>query len=207
MERKTLHIGLLSTYLVVFVWSLIHPVDWVVWGLEIGPVLIGVAVLLWTYSSFPLSTLSYVMLWVVAIVMTVGGHYSYQMVPLFNWIRDVFHLKRNDYDRLGHFLQGMAVAVLVREILLRRTPLLPGKWLFFLVLCTCMAFSNFYELVEFISTKLLRGSIELFLGIQGDIWDPQWDMFSGLLGALTALLLFSKYQNRHVWEAEAQNWH
>jgi putative membrane protein len=134
--------------------------------------------------------------------MTIGGHYTYQMMPLFDWIRDTFHLKRNHYDRLGHYLQGIAVALLARELLLRTSPLLPGKWLFFLVMCTCMAFSASFELIEFLAAKLMGGSAELYLGLQGDEWDPQWDMFCGWLGCITSLLVFRSYQNRHVWEAE-----
>ncbi len=132
----------------VFVWSGIGPRDVATWWLEVMPVIIGVPILVATYRRFPLTSLAYILIWLHAIILMVGGHYTYAEMPLFNWIRDAFALSRNHYDRVGHFAQGFVPAILAREVLLRTSPLRAGKWLFFLVCCVSLAISAFYELVE-----------------------------------------------------------
>ena len=126
----------------------------------------------------------------------IGGHYTYAQVPLGFWVQDLFHLGRNHYDRLGHFAQGFVPAMLVREILIRRSPLGPGKWLFFLVVCVCLAFSAFYELIEWWTAVMMGQAADAFLGTQGDPWDTQWDMFLALVGAVTAQLLLARTHDR-----------
>jgi len=140
-----------------------------------------------TYRRFPLTPLAYRLIFVHAGILMLGGHYTYAEVPPGFWVRDLLGLSRNHYDRLGHFAQGFVPAIVAREILLRKTPLRPGGWLFFLVTCICLAISAFYEFVEW-WTALLSGEAAMaFLGTQGDVWDTQWDMFLCLLGALAAV--------------------
>lgn len=201
LNQKTWHLALLGSYLVVLVWSVIGPVDYLIWGLEVGPVIVGGIVLIATYRRFPLSHLTYGLLWGTAIIMTIGGHYTYEMVPFFDYLRDAFHLRRNHYDRVGHFVQGLTLAVLIRELFLRKSRLLPGLLLGFVVTCICLALSASYEIFEFAGSAFMGKSAEAFLGLQGDVWDSQKDMLLALSGAVCGLLLFSRYQNRHVWEA------
>lgn len=179
-------------------WSMITPHDWPTWFLEAAPVLIAVPLLAATYRGFPLSRLAYGMIWLHAVILLVGAHYTYAEVPLFNWLRDSYDLDRNHYDRLGHLAQGFFPAIVAREILLRRSPLQPGKWLFFLVTCFCLAFSAFYEMIEWWVALAAGDGAIAFLGTQGDPWDTQWDMFLALLGALSSLLLLSKLHDRSL---------
>lgn len=183
---------------IVIAWSAIAPHDWPTWFLEAAPVLIAVPLLMATHRSFPLSRLAYSMIWLHAVILLVGAHYTYAEVPLFNWLRDSYDLDRNHYDRLGHLAQGFFPAIVAREILLRRSPLQPGKWLFFLVTCFCLAFSAFYEMIEWWVALAAGDGAVAFLGTQGDPWDAQWDMFLALLGALSAQILLSKVHDRSM---------
>jgi putative membrane protein len=176
----------------------IRPRDYFTWLLEVAPILIGVPVLLWTHRSFPLTPLLYRLLFVHALILMLGGHYTYAEVPLGFWVRDALGLARNHYDRLGHFAQGFVPAILAREILLRKTPLRPGRWLFFLVTCVCLAFSAFYELIEWWTALASGEGATAFLGTQGDVWDTQWDMFLALVGALTAQLTLARVHDRQL---------
>jgi putative membrane protein len=128
----------------------------------------------------------------------VGGHYTYAQVPAGFWVQDLLDLSRNHYDRIGHLAQGFIPAILAREILLRLSPLRPGKWLFLLVVCVCLAFSAFYELVEWWAALIGGDSAQSFLGTQGDVWDTQWDMFLALLGAISAQLLLRPAHDRSM---------
>jgi len=177
----------------ILLWSGIGPLERLTWWLEVAPVLIGVLFLTYTYSSFRLSPLLYRLLFIHAVILMVGGHYTYARVPAGFWLQDLFDLSRNHYDRLGHLAQGFVPAILAREILIRKSPLEPGKWLFFVVVCVCLAFSAFYEMIEWWAAVLLGGqSVESFLGTQGDVWDTQWDMFLALIGAICAQLLLAR---------------
>ena len=188
---------LLATGLILL-WSGIAPVDRVTWWLEIAPVLIGAVLATLTYSSFRLSPLLYRLLFVHAVILMIGGHYTYARVPAGFWLQDLLDLSRNHYDRLGHLAQGFIPAILAREILIRLSPLEPGKWLFFLVVCVCLAFSAFYEMIEWWAALLGGDSAESFLGTQGDVWDTQWDMFFALLGSVVAQLLLSRAHDRSM---------
>ncbi len=184
---------------VLLVGSGIRPeADRLTWFLETLPVFIGLTLGVASYRSFPLTPLLYRLLALHCVVLIVGGYYTYAEVPLFNWLRDTWELSRNHYDRVGHFVQGFVPAILAREILLRRSPLEPGKWLFFLVVCVCLAFSAFYELLEWWTALLSEEASAAFLGTQGDQWDAQWDMFLALLGALSALLLLARRHDREL---------
>lgn len=189
---------LIFIYIAALSWSGINPTDRFTWWLEVTPALIGILVIVATYRSYPLTTLSYNLILIHCIILFVGGHYTYAEMPIFNWIRDSFDLERNYYDRLGHFAQGFIPAIIIREILWRNSPLQKSKWLPFLVVSTCLAISATYELVEF-SVALLTGeAAEAFLGTQGDVWDTQWDMLIALFGAIIAYLSLSDIHNRQL---------
>jgi putative membrane protein len=179
--------------------SAVNPADATTWVLEVFPVLLGAPILIATHARFPLTPLLYRLLFVHALILILGGHYTYAEVPLGFWVQDLLDLSRNHYDRVGHFAQGFVPAILAREILIRRSPLRPGKWLFFVVVCVCLAFSAFYELIEWWAALIGGASAEAFLGTQGDVWDTQWDMFLALLGVISAQLLLSR---RHDLELE-----
>ena len=172
------------------------PFDRATWWMEVAPVFLGVPLLLLTRRVFPLTPLLYRLLALHALVLIVGGHYTYARVPLGFWVQDWFALGRNHYDRLGHVMQGLVPAILAREILLRCTPLRRGGWLFFLVTSVCLAFSAFYELVEWWAALTGGEAAADFLGTQGDVWDSQWDMFLALCGALGALILLARVHDR-----------
>ncbi|MCG6877090.1 MAG: DUF2238 domain-containing protein [Betaproteobacteria bacterium] len=178
--------------------SAIRPREVGTWALEAAPVAIAIPVLVATRHAFPLTPLAYRLIFVHALILLVGGHYTYAHVPLGFWLQDVFDLARNPYDRIGHFAQGFVPAIVAREILLRTTPLRPGKMLFFLVLCIALAISAFYELIEWWTAVIFGEGAEEFLGTQGDPWDTQWDMFLALLGAAASQLLLARMHDRQL---------
>ena len=166
--------------------------------MEVAPVLVGGVLLLATYRRFPLSNLAYVLIWCHAIILIVGGHWTYAEMPLFDWLKDAWSLQRNYYDRVGHVAQGFVPAILAREILLRTSPLTPGKWLNTIVVAICLAVSASYELIEWWAAILLNEGADQFLATQGDPWDTQWDMFLALCGAITSLLLLHRLHDRSM---------
>ena len=176
--------------------SAIGPTDRLTWWLEVAPVLIAAPVLMLTARRFPLTKLLYVLIAVHALILILGGHYTYAQVPLGYWAQDLFDLARNPYDRLGHFAQGFVPAMIAREILLRSSPLNRGGWLFFIVCCICLAVSACYEFIEWWTAIIGGGAAEAFLGMQGDVWDTQWDMFLALCGAITAQLTLARVHDR-----------
>ena len=196
--RRSEAIALPAIGAICLVVSGIAPYDRTTWWLEVFPILIAVPVLLLTARRFPLTPLVYRLIFVHALILMLGGHYSYARVPLGTWVQNAFHLARNHYDRLGHFAQGFVPAMIAREILLRRTPLRPGKWLFFLVTCVCLAVSACYEFVEWWTAVLGGSAANEFLGTQGDVWDTQWDMFLALVGAVTAQLVLWREHDREL---------
>lgn len=176
----------------------IQPYDRLTWLLETSPVMIGMVVLTICWRRFPLTDLLCWLLCVHALVLLIGGHYTYARVPAGFWFQELFDLSRNHYDRLGHLLQGFVPAILAREILLRRSPLQPGKWLFLLVTSVCLAFSAFYEMLEWWAALLTGEAATAFLATQGDVWDTQWDMFLALVGAVAAQLLLRRVHDRQL---------
>ena len=195
---ELLHTGLLSILSIVLIWSVINPKDLFTWFLEVLPALIGLGVLTLTYNRFRLTNLVYFLILVHAIILIVGGHYTYAEMPIFNWIRDSFHLARNYYDRLGHFAQGFIPAVIVREILLRKSELKRGKMLSFIIISVCLAISALYELIEWGVAEATGSAADAFLGTQGDVWDTQWDMFMALLGATISLVSMSNLHDKFL---------
>lgn len=189
---------LLGVGLAALAWSGLHPHDRFTWLLEVAPILIGVPVLVATRRRFPLTPLAYRLIFVHALILMLGARYTYAEVPLGFWVRDALSLARNHYDRLGHFAQGFVPAILAREILLRKTPLRRGAWLFFLVTCVCLSISAVYEFVEWWTAVATGEAATAFLGTQGDPWDTQWDMFLALVGALSAQLLLARAHDREL---------
>ena len=189
---------MLFATMLVLLWSGITPRDRTTWLFEVLPVILALAILVPTAKRFPLSTLLYRLLFIHGLILMVGGHYTYAEVPVGHWFQETFELSRNHYDRLGHFVQGFVPAILAREILLRKTQLVPGWWLTFLIISVCLAFSAFYELIEWWTALLLGESADAVLGMQGDIWDSQWDMFLALLGACVSLATLSKVHDRSL---------
>jgi putative membrane protein len=168
------------------------------WMLEVFPIFIAVPILVATARRFPLTPLAYRLIFVHALILMVGGHYTYAKVPLGFWMEHALHLTRNNYDRIGHFAQGFVPAIIAREILLRRTPLPRGKWIFFIVTCICLAISACYEFIEWATALIGGSSADAFLGTQGDVWDTQWDMFTALIGAIVAQLLLARMHDRQL---------
>ncbi|MFW1951255.1 DUF2238 domain-containing protein [Acinetobacter beijerinckii] len=183
---------------ILLVISGIQPFDRITWWLEVTPVLIVLQLLFATYKAFPLTAILYVLIFSHAIVLIVGGAYSYARVPLGFEIAQWFSLDRNPYDKLGHFMQGFVPAIAVREILIRNHILAKGKMLSFIVICIVLAISASYELIEWAAALSLGEGAEEFLGTQGDEWDTQSDMFFALIGSITALLLLSRWHDRQI---------
>ncbi len=176
----------------------IGPADGLTWFFETLPIMIGVPLLVWTRRGFPLTPLLYRLLFLHALILALGGHYTYAQVPLGFWVQDLLDLSRNHYDRLGHVAQGFVPAILVREILVRRSPLVGSRWLPVLTVAFCLAFSALYELIEWWAALALGAEADAFLATQGDPWDTQWDMFLALCGALAALILLSRLHDRQL---------
>jgi putative membrane protein len=197
--RHALPLVLLALAAAVFVWSGVRPHDRFTWLLETLPAIAGVPLLAVLYArGVRLTPAVYVLVTVHAMILMVGGKYTYAEVPPFNWLRDTLHLSRNHYDRVGHFAQGFVPAMIAREVLLRTSPLRPGKWLFFLVVCCCGALSACYELVEWAVAAMSGSASDAFLGTQGDHWDTQKDMALAFVGAVTAQVLLSRLHDRQL---------
>jgi putative membrane protein len=190
------HLALLATVFAVILWSGLRPYDRFTWWLEVTPGLVGLALLLATYRRFRFTTLCYTLIALHICVLCVGGHYTYARVPLFDWLRPVFAWQRNNYDRLGHLMQGLVPAMIAREVLLRLNVLNRKKWLPFLVVSICLGISAFYELIEWWTALINGGAANDFLGSQGDVWDTQSDMCLALVGAVSALVLLSAIHDR-----------
>ena len=182
----------------MLLWSAWHPHDYFTWILEVFPALIGIALLFATHRRFPLTPLLLVLLTLHAIILMVGGHYTYAKVPLGFWMQDAFGFARNHYDRIGHLAQGFVPAILAREIFIRRRVVNGRGWLFAIVVSICLAFSALYELLEW-TVSITSGSAgDSFLGTQGDIWDTQKDMLLATIGAIAAQVLLARVHDRQL---------
>jgi putative membrane protein len=178
--------------------SAIDPYSYGTWLLEVLAALIAAPILILTYRRFPLSPLAYRLILAQALILMIGGHWTYAQVPAGDWLRDLLDLDRNPYDRLGHLFQGITPAIIAREILLRRTPLRPGGWLFALVVCVVLGVSACWEFFEWWSALIGGAAADDFLGAQGDVWDTQWDMFLAMCGAILSQLVFSRTHDRQL---------
>ncbi len=189
-KASSIHFFFSFVVILVLIWSLIKPVEgYMILLVEVLPSVLVLIFLISTYNKFRLTTVSYFIITLLVILTFIGGHYSYSKVPLFSWIRDYFDLQRNHYDRFGHFLKGSIVLVII-EILLRKTALSKSKTTNFIALCITLAIGAFYEIIEWASAKIgNKGKVTNdFLGMQGDIWDAQWDMALLLVGSILSLL-------------------
>lgn len=194
----------IATYLLVLAWSAIAPVDYFTWILEVIPALLGFAVLAATYRRFRLTSLAYFLILAHCLILMVGGHYTYAQVPLFDWLKEIFDLERNNYDKVGHFAQGFVPAIVAREILIRRGVINGRYWQGFLVVCFCLAFSALYELIEWWVAIATGDSAEAFLGTQGYVWDTQSDMALALAGAISALLFLAHLHDTQLQKLAVQ---
>ncbi len=183
----------------MFIWSAINPKDYFVWFLEALPAILGLIIISYCYvrKKFIFTSFSCLFILIHAIILMIGAHYTYSEVPLFNWLKDIFDLERNNYDKVGHFAQGFVPALLAREILIRCDILKNKNWMFFIIICICLAISSCYEILEWIAACVSGDSADAFLGLQGYSWDTHSDMFFALLGAVVFLVLFSKIQDKY----------
>ncbi|PHS10743.1 MAG: hypothetical protein COA88_00195 [Kordia sp.] len=189
---------LLFLLMLLFIWSAIKPFEYFTWFLEVLPVIIGVLVLLFTYKNFRFTKLIYVLIFVHCVILVIGGHYTYAEVPLFDWIQEVFHQSRNNYDKVGHFAQGFVPAMIARELLLRKNVINGKTWLNFIVVCIAMAISVTYEFIEWGVSLATGDGGYSFLGTQGYVWDTQSDMLYATFGAIIALLMLSKSHDNQL---------
>jgi len=193
MKDRSLHIFLLLSILGILVWSVHHPKDMLNWIGEAIPAILGTALVVIVYPKFRFTNLTYVFLWIDAVIILIGAHYTYVDVPFFEWIQHEFHLSRNHYDRLAHFTLGFTGAYIVGELLVRISPVKKGKLLIGMILSIVLALSALYELAEFLSALIVGGAADSFLGTQGDKWDTQWDILLALCGAILSFLTLGRY--------------
>jgi putative membrane protein len=188
----------LITFFSVFIWSAIAPHDRLTWFLEVAPAIIGLIVVITTYKSFPLTTLVYSLILIHCVILMVGGHYTYAEVPLFNDLKELMGSSRNNYDKVGHFAQGFIPALITREIVIRKNVINGTAWRAFFIVCFCLAFSAFYELIEWGVAIVSGEGAHAFLGTQGYIWDTQSDMGYALIGAILSLMLLSHHHDQQL---------
>lgn len=188
----------LGLFLGVFIWSAMAPKDQFTWFLEVVPALIGLGFLIYTRTSFPLTSLTYALILTHCIILMVGGHYTYAEVPLFDQLAEVMGSTRNNYDKVGHFAQGFVPAIIAREIFIRQSVISSKRWMNFLIICFCLGFSAFYELIEWWVALTSGEDAEAFLGTQGYVWDTQSDMGTALFGAITALVSLSSFHDKQL---------
>ena len=187
-------------FLGVLVWSGINPKDYPTWGLEVAPAVAGGIILWATRERFPLTTLTYVLILVHAVILMIGGHYTYAEVPLGEWVRVLFDGARNDYDKLGHLAQGFVPAIIARELMIRLQVFNSARWRNFFIVCLCLAISAFYELLEWWVALISEEAADSFLGTQGYVWDTQSDMAWALSGAILALVALGGLHDRQLRE-------
>jgi putative membrane protein len=192
------HLTLLLSFLAILVWSGYYPKDRLIWWLEVFPAMIGAAVLAAIYSRVKLTMLLYSLIWFHALVLMIGGHWTYAEMPLFSWLKETFDHDRNYYDRVGHFVQGFVPAMIAREILLRNYVVIGKRWLFFIVCCIALAVSASYEFLEWWVALASGSAADEFLATQGDVWDTQWDMFLALCGAIVAQASLASWHDRQL---------
>lgn len=189
---------LLLIYVVCLVWSGTRPFNYLIWIGEVTPVLLGLMVVVLTYKIFRFSIFTYAAILASCCIMMIGAHYTFTREPFFGWIRDYFELSRNNFDKVGHFVQGVIPVLVSREIFFRKRILKGYKWVSFIAFCICLSTTVVYELVEFLACLVAGKTPDEFLGAQGSIWDAQWDMFFAALGGLLTIYIFSDIHNRII---------
>jgi putative membrane protein len=195
---RLMQIAWIAIFAAFFIWSGIGPKDYPTWFVEVVPAVVGAGILWFTRQSFPLTRLTYLLILFHCVILIVGGHYTYAEVPLFDWIRDTFGHDRNNYDKVGHFVQGFVPAIIAREITIRKGVFSTAGWRNFFIVSMCLGISAFYELIEWAAALLSVEASESFLGTQGYVWDTQSDMAFAMLGAILALLLLGRLHDRQL---------
>lgn len=190
--------AMLTFYFIVLLWCITNPKEGFTCFLEIIPALIGLAVLALTFTKFRFTNFTYLLILIHCIILFIGGHYTYAEVPFFDTIRDVFDQSRNNYDKVGHFAQGLVPALITRELFIRKKVIQNQSFFNFIIVSICLAISAAYEWIEWGVSLLTGEGGDAFLGTQGDIWDTQSDMLFATIGAITGLLLFSKIQDKQI---------
>ena len=198
MNIGSVRFAWIGTFLAVLIWSALGPSDTATWMLEVFPAVLGAGILWYTRESFPLTPLAYTLILIHCIILMVGGHYTYAEVPLFNWFQDAFDLTRNNYDKVGHFAQGFIPAIVTREIVIRKGIFNDVRWRNFFIVCFCLGFSAFYELIEWWVALLSAEAADAFLGTQGYIWDTQSDMAWAFVGAIIALAALGGWHDKQL---------
>lgn len=196
------HVILLMLFFAALIISVIKPKSYLIWILEAFPIAIGVSILIFTYKKFRFTTFVYILILIQIILILIGAHYTYGEVPIFNWLKKAYGLKRNYYDRFTHFIQGFIYAFIIRELLIRKLKLKKGIIVSILVVCICLSTSAFYELTEWGIALIAGERANAFLGFQGDIWDTQWDMFWALIGSIISVSSFYKVHDRYIDRVE-----
>ena len=194
---------LIILFFIGLIGSAISPHDYFTWILEVFPAIVGFIILAFTFKRFKFSYLTYCFILIHCFILFVGGHYTYAQVPLFNWVRDIFHQSRNNYDKIGHFAQGFIPAIIIREIYIRKNIIQKKSWIPFLTVVVCMAISMCYEFLEWFVSIASGSSGDSFLGTQGDVWDTQSDMLFATVGAICMVLFVSKMQDRNIKAMES----
>jgi putative membrane protein len=189
---------LITVFLTGLVLSGIYPHDYFTWILEVSPAIIGFAILIYTFKKFRFTDLTYILIIIQCYILFIGGHYTYAEVPLFDWVKELLHQNRNNYDKVGHFAQGFVPALIIREIFVRLEIVRKGKWLSFLTICVCVSISVFYQLFEWFIAVASGQSAEAFLGTQGYVWDTQSDMLYALIGAVCMIIFMSRFQDKQI---------
>lgn len=195
MNKK---IVLIIIYFIVIIWSGIRPHDYFTWFLEIFPAVVGFLILTLTYKLFNFTNFTYCFITLHCCILFIGGHYTYAEVPLFDWLKEVFHQSRNNFDKVGHFAQGFVPAMIVREIFIRKEIVKKGAWLLFLTICVCLSISVLYEFIEWFVAIATGESADSFLGTQGYVWDTQSDMLFAAIGAISMTVLFSRIHDKKI---------
>jgi len=198
-EHK-INLALLMALITTIIWSGIRPYDRLTWALEVTPVAIGVGILIATYSRFRFTRLPYIAVFLATVLICVGGHWTYARVPIGNWAKEAFGLSRNHYDRVGHFMQGVFSALIAREMVLRRSGVRRGLWLFLLVTSTSLAIAALFEFIEWFVAVAIGDGSQAYLATQGDEWDAHWDMLLAMWGAILVQLVLAGVQDRHLRE-------
>jgi putative membrane protein len=198
MTAPRWHLALLVSFIVILAWSGYAPVDRFVWFLEVLPAVLGAVILVAIYGRIKLTMLVYGLIWLHALVLMVGGHWTYSEMPLFDWLQDEYGLARNYYDRVGHLFQGIVPAMITREIFIRVAVVRGARWRYFLVCCVALAVSAVYEFTEWWIAIASGTAADAFLATQGDVWDTQWDMLLALIGAMTVQPLLGGVHDRQL---------
>ncbi|RTY90577.1 DUF2238 domain-containing protein [Flavobacterium sp. GT3R68] len=189
---------MLNIFVGTFLWSIINPKESFTCFLEIIPAIIGVLILILTFRRFRFTNFTYFLILIHCIILLIGGHYTYAEVPFFDYIREVFHQSRNNYDKVGHFAQGLVPAMIIRELFIRKMVISNKSFFNFIIVCVCLAISAAYEWIEWLISILTGDGGDAFLGTQGYVWDTQSDMLFATMGAIIGLILFSKIQDRQI---------